>query len=109
MSAQLEYRTRLRSRGQVTVPKELRSALDLQEGDAITFRLQENGRLVIEKEITVSADQTWFWSERWQDLEREAQADIEAGRVTHYSDVDEAIESLRSLENDVGTGVHKDV
>lgn len=28
------------------------------------------------------ADQAWFWVERWQAMEREADADITAGRAT---------------------------
>jgi len=31
------------------------------------------------------AAQAWFWSERWQRLEGEAQADIDAGRVRHFN------------------------
>ncbi len=99
MSSQVEYRSRLRARGQITVPKELRAALDLHEGDAVTFRLHESGKLVIEKQITIPADQAWFWTKRWQEMERDAQADIEAGRVTHYSDVDEAIADLQGSED----------
>lgn len=31
-------------------------------------------------------DQAWFWTDRWQQLEREAQEDIDAGRVEDASD-----------------------
>lgn len=34
-------------------------------------------------------DQTWFWTPEWQAKEREADADIAAGRVTYF-DSDEA-------------------
>ena len=49
--------------------------------------------------VTIPADQAWFWTERWQEMEREAQADIEAGRVSRYKDSDSAIEALENLEN----------
>jgi antitoxin MazE len=39
----------------------------------------------------------WFWSERWQKLEEEAQADIDAGRVIRFEDVDKAIAVLEKL------------
>lgn len=29
----------------------------------------------------IRPDQAWFWTERWQEMEREADADIEAGRT----------------------------
>jgi len=31
--------------------------------------------------VPVPAEQQWFWSDRWQEMEREADADIAAGRV----------------------------
>lgn len=31
--------------------------------------------------VAVPAGQAWFWSERWQRMEREAEADVAAGRV----------------------------
>ncbi|MBL6983623.1 MAG: AbrB/MazE/SpoVT family DNA-binding domain-containing protein [Anaerolineales bacterium] len=93
----IEQRARLREKGQVTLPKEVRAAFDLHEGDDLVFRVNENGELVVERVVTVPADQAWFWTERWQKMEREAQADIDAGRVTRYEDEDSAIEALEDL------------
>jgi hypothetical protein len=31
--------------------------------------------------IPIPSDQAWFWTERWQRMEREADADIAPGRV----------------------------
>lgn len=39
-------------------------------------------------------EQAWFWSDRWQELERQAQADIDAGRVTDFETIDEALAAL---------------
>ncbi len=36
----------------------------------------------------------WFWTERWQALEREADEDVAAGRVSRAADVDEFLETL---------------
>jgi hypothetical protein len=54
------------------------------------FRLVERDDGVIELHplASVSADQRWFWTERWQRMEREADADVAAGRVRAYADVD---------------------
>jgi len=30
------------------------------------------------------AAQSWFWTERWQQMEQEADADLAAGRVRTY-------------------------
>ncbi|MEA3351178.1 MAG: AbrB/MazE/SpoVT family DNA-binding domain-containing protein [Chloroflexota bacterium] len=93
------FRSRLRTKGQITLPKEMRTELNLHEGDDIVFRIDKYGNVVIEKQVTIPADQAWFWSERWQAMEGEAQADIDAGRVTRYSSVDEAINALESSTN----------
>jgi hypothetical protein len=42
-------------------------------------------------------DQAWFWTERWQAMEREADADIEAGRVTVFETTEEFLEHLDRL------------
>lgn len=35
-----------------------------------------------------AAGQEWFWSERWQQMEREADEAIVAGRVERFDDMD---------------------
>ncbi len=96
----LEYfRTRLRTKGQVTLPGEVRKLLGISEGEDLIFRVEENGQVVVERAISIPADQAWFWTERWQKMEREAQADIDSGRVHRYPKVDDAISSLEKTDN----------
>lgn len=40
---------------------------------------------------SVSADQRWFWTERWQRMEREADEDIATGQVRAYENVDDLL------------------
>ena len=44
--------------------------------------------------LAIPVDQAWFWSERWQAMEREADEDIAAGRVSEAMTVDEFLEHL---------------
>lgn len=44
--------------------------------------------------MAVPADQAWFWTDRWQAMEREADADIAAGRVTVVDGATELIAHL---------------
>ncbi|MBA3622505.1 MAG: hypothetical protein H0W51_09355 [Euzebyales bacterium] len=44
----------------------------------------------------VPADQTWFWTQRWQRMEREADADIAAGRVTTHATVGELFDAFEA-------------
>jgi antitoxin MazE len=93
------YKSRLRAKGQVTLPGEIRELLSASEGDELVFRTNDEGQVVLEKALVVPPEQAWFWTERWQRMEREAQADIEAGRVYHYADVDEVIADLEASDN----------
>ncbi len=96
----LEYfRTRLRTKGQVTLPSEVRKLLSISEGEDLIFRVDENGRVIVERAISIPADQAWFWTERWQKMEREAQGDIDSGRVHRYPDIDGAIAGLEKTDN----------
>ena len=93
------FKTRLRTKGQITLPVEVRDLLSLNEGDDLIFRLTEGGRIIVERAITIPAEQAWFWSERWQRMEHAAQADIDAGRVDRYASIEEAVSALEQLED----------
>jgi AbrB family looped-hinge helix DNA binding protein len=73
-------RAKLRDRGQITLPAEVRTALHIDEGDDVSFEVTEHG--VLMRGLTmVPADQAWFWTKSWQAGERQASEDIEAGRI----------------------------
>lgn len=88
------FKTRMRPKGQVTLPGEIRDLLGLSEGDDVAFSLNEQGQVIISRLEVIPPDQAWFWTEQWQKAEREAQADIDAGRVNHYTNIDEALAAL---------------
>jgi AbrB family looped-hinge helix DNA binding protein len=93
------FKTRLRSKGQVTLPAKIRAQLNLREGDDLAFSLNEQGQVVISRLEVIAPGQAWFWKEHWQKMEKEAQADIEAGRVHRYQNVDDAVADLEKLSN----------
>jgi len=39
-------------------------------------------------------EQAWFWSDCWQAMEREADADIVAGRISRYDSADDFLAEL---------------
>ena len=41
---------RITSKGQITLPKEVRDALGVEPGDRVAFRIQEDGAVVVEPE-----------------------------------------------------------
>jgi AbrB family looped-hinge helix DNA binding protein len=93
------FKTRVRPKGQVTLPGEIRTLLGLNEGDDLAFSLNEQGQVVISRLEVIPPDQAWFWTEQWQKAEREAQADITAGRTHRYANVDEALAALEKRAN----------
>ena len=42
----------------------------------------------------------WFWTERWQRMERESDADIAAGRERLFDDVDALFRNLDGRETE---------
>ena len=71
----------IRAKGQLTIPQDIREAVHLEEGDPVEIEVTADGILLRPKKL-IDASQAWFWSSGWQQGEREASADIAAGRVT---------------------------
>jgi antitoxin PrlF len=87
-------RARMRSKGQVTLSREVRRALHLEEGDEVEFIRTEAGDILVRGLATIPTDQRWFWTEEWQAGEREASAQIAAGQLTSYKDADSMFADL---------------
>jgi len=85
----------IQSRGTVALPVDLRRRLHLdQAGAQIKLVEHEDGTVELVPVVAVPADQAWFWTERWQEMEREADADIAAGRMVVVEGVDDLIAHL---------------
>ncbi len=97
MTEKAYYRTRVRPKGQVTIPNEVRSHLGVREGDELVFQVDDQGRVIVDLARLIPPDQAWFWSEHWQKMEREAQSEIEMGQTHRFANVDDAINFLHSV------------
>ena len=93
------YKSRLRPKRQLTLPDEIRRHLSAEEGDDLVFRSGEAGHVYLEKIQTIPPEQAWFWSERWQRMERESQTDIDDNRIRRYENIEEAISDLEGTDN----------
>ena len=84
-------------RGLIAFTPELRKRLRLDEPGA-QLEVQElpDGTFRIRGAVAVPSDQAWFWTDRWQQMEREADLDIAAGRVKQYESVDDMLADLDS-------------
>lgn len=81
-------RITLRARGQLTLPEEIRKAANLEEGDLLEAELTDEGILLRPQKV-VDATQAWFWTPEWQAGEREAEADLAAGRLETFTSDEE--------------------
>ena len=86
--------TKLTRGGQVTLPKEIRIKTNMQPGDFVEVKLDEEGRIVLTPKKLVDAGQAYFWAEEWQKGERKADEDIKAGRVKRFKSAADAVKHL---------------
>jgi AbrB family looped-hinge helix DNA binding protein len=86
-------RTTLRAKGQLTLPEEIRTAARLEEGDLLDAEITEEGILLRPRKV-IDATQAWFWAPDWQQGERDADADLVAGRGETFSSGEELLDAL---------------
>ncbi len=88
----------IRSNGQITLPASVRRQARLQEGDTLEVVVEPDGSLHLIPKAVIDRSQAYFWTERWQAGEREAEADLQADRVHRFTDIDEALNFLDAPE-----------
>ena len=77
-----EFHVAMQSRGTFALPSELRKRHHLDEpGAQLRVVERDDGVIELHPLAAVPADQRWFWTERWQRMEHEADADLEERRV----------------------------
>ena len=80
-------RADLRPKFQLTLPLEIREALAVTPGDLLEFEINDSG-VQVRGLRPIPTDQAWFWTPRWQQMEKEADEDRQAGRVTYFDSAD---------------------
>jgi antitoxin MazE len=83
--------TRLDERGAVAIPEELREGLN---EDSILEIVRRDDGVIELRPQDVDATQLWFWSERWQKMEQEADADLAAGRIATFDNLEDFLAAL---------------
>jgi AbrB family looped-hinge helix DNA binding protein len=84
----------IRKKAQITLPASVRQKLGIEEGDFMDVQIKD-GDIVLKVMKMISKEQSWFWTERWQNGEKEAEEDIESGRVHKFENADDALAFLR--------------
>ncbi|MGB8707195.1 MAG: AbrB/MazE/SpoVT family DNA-binding domain-containing protein [Dehalococcoidia bacterium] len=85
--------SKLTRNGQITIPASVRKELGVEEGDLVEIEVVDEKAVLIPKRL-VDKNQAYFWTEKWQDAEKEADEDIRAGRVKVFDSVEELTKDL---------------
>lgn len=88
---------RLRNKGQVTIPNEILEQLDLTANTNLKVTVAD-GRIVLIPMIEIAKDQAWYWTETWQQGEKEAQQEIDKGMTSGPLAVEDALAWLDEEE-----------
>ena len=78
---------------QVALPKEVVKSLHLKVNDLLDIRT-EAGKIILEPQVAIPKDQTYFYTPEWQKDEKNASEDIRKGRVTKTRNPKELFEKL---------------
>ena len=90
--------TKISPKHQITIPQEIFRQLDLEIGDYLEAKVEAGAIVLVPKKL-VPKDQAWFWTQEWQEKEREAEEDIRAGRVSGpFKSAKELMKSLKSKQ-----------
>ena len=86
---------KISSKRQVSIPKQVMTALDLNPGDEIEFEIAgKSARIIPIKTIKVPRNQAWFWTPEWQAKESQADQDIASGQYTEFSKIEDLLRDL---------------
>jgi len=88
------------SRGSITLPVDVRRRYHLDEpGAQVEVIGRPDGVIELHPVLPHRADQAWFWTERWQTMEHEAQEDITDGRTQTF---DSSADFIADLDREAG-------
>jgi len=71
----------------------MRRELGLEEGSIVLSKIVDDAIVLVPQE-TVDRDQAWFWKEKWQKLEAEAEKDIAGGRTKTFDSVEDLFHEI---------------
>jgi bifunctional DNA-binding transcriptional regulator/antitoxin component of YhaV-PrlF toxin-antitoxin module len=88
----------LQGRGTLALPADVRRRHRLDEpGAQVEVVERPDGVIELHPHVPVPADQAWFWTDRWQAREREAEEHVEAGQVTTHDSAEDFLTHLDAV------------
>jgi len=90
---QISQKIFVQRRNLISIPKEIREVLNINEGDVLDIRLEDN-RIIIEPMKLVPSSQAYFWNEKTQNDMLEAKKDIESGNIREFNNIKEFLDDI---------------
>lgn len=90
---------RMSNRGSVTLPPAIRKALPQSALFEVVRR--DDGVIELRPQVTIDASQAWFWTERWQRMEREADESYARGDFRRFESGEEFLAHLEELDREI--------
>jgi len=78
--------------GAITFPEVLLIGLD--EGSLFSVSQRVDGAIELRLQESSDPSQWWYWTDRWQQMEREAAEDYAAGRYKQFDNVEDFLADL---------------
>lgn len=88
----------IQSRGTVSLPVALRRRYGLDQPGAQVEIIDADGEIILRPKFPVDVSQSWFWTQQWQDGEKEADGQHARGEGETFSSGDEFLGSLADGE-----------
>jgi hypothetical protein len=87
----------VQQRGVISLPIDMRRRHHLDEAGAqVAVTERDDGVIELRPQAAIPVEQRWFWSERWQQMEREADEDFAAGRDRTFDSAEDFVADLDS-------------
>jgi AbrB family looped-hinge helix DNA binding protein len=80
--------------GRITLPNSLRRKAGLTPGDLLQVGITADGRILLTPFVAVKRSQVYFWTQRWQASEREAEEDLRNKRYETFTAIEDFITDL---------------
>jgi bifunctional DNA-binding transcriptional regulator/antitoxin component of YhaV-PrlF toxin-antitoxin module len=91
----------VQTRGTLALPAGIRRRHHLDEpGAQVEIVEREDGVIELHPHVPIPADQKWFWTDQWQQREREVDAHVQAGEVETHESAEDLIAHLDGLSDE---------
>jgi len=84
----------VQKRNLISLPKDIRKQLDINEGDVLDVRM-DNNKIIIEPMKLVPSSQAYFWSDTVQNDMLEAKKDVNSGDVREFKNISEFLDGIK--------------